>query len=168
MFIESYTPRTWRNQPLHICPPEPYSATDPLTKECLNWIFLISSLNFSFWSDREGSAARYGVEWRKGWDTETRAVHTGYWSLVAALNRGGSQPRCGHARLIWSCSSGRRYPDYRPGVLRVRGALSGHADQTRLPCCRGVGRGSAVTEGTDWDHEGSRHDPLQSTSSSGP
>ncbi|KAG8214536.1 hypothetical protein J3R82DRAFT_9597 [Butyriboletus roseoflavus] len=87
MFMESYTPRTWRTHPLHICPPEPYSASDPLTKACLNWIFLISSLNFSFWSEREGSAERYGVEWRKGWDTETRAVHTGYWSLVAALNR---------------------------------------------------------------------------------
>ncbi|KAH0831994.1 hypothetical protein J3R83DRAFT_12897 [Lanmaoa asiatica] len=87
MFVESYTPRTWRTHPLHICAPEPYSASDPLTKECLNWIFLISSLNFSFWSERERSSERYGVEWRKGWDTETRTVHTGYWSLVAALNR---------------------------------------------------------------------------------
>lgn len=90
MFVESYTPRTWRTQPLHICPPEPFSTSDPLTKECLNWIFLISSLNFSFWSEREGSEERYGVEWRAGWDTETRTIHTGYWSLVAALNRGGS------------------------------------------------------------------------------
>ncbi|KAF8555749.1 hypothetical protein OG21DRAFT_1567225 [Imleria badia] len=87
MFVESYTPRTWRNQSLHICPPEPYSASDPLTKECLNWIFLVSSLNFSFWSEREGIGGRYGVEWRTGWDTETRAVHTGYRSLLAALNR---------------------------------------------------------------------------------
>ncbi|KAF8442990.1 hypothetical protein L210DRAFT_3445705 [Boletus edulis BED1] len=87
MLAESYTPRTWRTQPLHICSPELYSASDPLTKKCLDWIFLVSSLNFSFWSDKEGSGGRYGVEWRTGWDTETRAVHTGYRSLLAALNR---------------------------------------------------------------------------------
>ncbi|KAF8843371.1 hypothetical protein BDN67DRAFT_897406 [Paxillus ammoniavirescens] len=87
MFAESYTPRTWRSHPLHICPPEPYAPSEPLTKACLDWIFLISSLNFSFWSEREGTDGRYGVEWRKGWDTEERTVHTGYWSLVAAFNR---------------------------------------------------------------------------------
>lgn len=86
---EQYTPRTWRAQPLHICPPEPYSPSNPLTTQCLNWIFLISALNFSFWSEKEGTIERYGVEWRKGWDTTLeRSVHTGYWSLVAALNRG--------------------------------------------------------------------------------
>ncbi|KAF9242650.1 hypothetical protein BU15DRAFT_43810 [Melanogaster broomeanus] len=87
MFVESYTPRTWRTHPLHICPPEPYAPSEPLTKECLNWIFLISSLNFSFWSEGEGTEERYAVEWRKGWNTEERGLHTGYWSLVAALNR---------------------------------------------------------------------------------
>ncbi|KAH7885440.1 hypothetical protein F5I97DRAFT_1810770 [Phlebopus sp. FC_14] len=87
MLAEVYTPRTWRTHPLHICPPEPFSPSDPLTKECLNWIFLISSLNFSFWSEKEGWPDRYGVDWRKGWDTEERTVHTGYWSLVAGLNR---------------------------------------------------------------------------------
>src|ERR1700691_4291762 len=46
---ESYTPRTWRTHPLHICPPEPYSPEDPLTKDTLNWIFLFFSLIFSFW-----------------------------------------------------------------------------------------------------------------------
>ncbi|KAG9315845.1 hypothetical protein JVU11DRAFT_3494 [Chiua virens] len=88
MCAESYTPRTWRTHPLHICPPEPYSARETLTKECLNWIFLIASLNFSFWSEKHGSAERYGVEWRTGWDAESRTVHTGYWSLVAALESG--------------------------------------------------------------------------------
>ncbi|KAF9220890.1 hypothetical protein BS17DRAFT_712960 [Gyrodon lividus] len=87
MFVESYTPRTWQTHPLHICPPEPYTPSEPLTKECLDWIFLISSLNFSFWSERERTEERYGVEWRKGWGKEERTVHTGYWSLVAALNR---------------------------------------------------------------------------------
>ncbi|KAG0703753.1 hypothetical protein DFH29DRAFT_803024 [Suillus ampliporus] len=84
---ESYTPRTWRTHPLHICPPEPYDPEDPVTVACLNWIFLISSLNFSFWSEKEGQPDRYGVEWRTSWDSDTRKVHTGYWSLVAALNR---------------------------------------------------------------------------------
>lgn len=85
---ESYTPRTWRTHPLHICPPEPYDPTNADTIACLNWIFLISSLNFSFWSEREGRPDKYGVEWRTSWCSESRKVHTGYWSLLAALNRG--------------------------------------------------------------------------------
>ncbi|KAG1825004.1 hypothetical protein EV424DRAFT_1320710 [Suillus variegatus] len=84
---EPYTPRTWRTHPLHICPPEPYDPDDILTGACLNWIFLISSLNFSFWSEKEGQPDRYGIEWRTSWGSETMTVHTGYWSLVAALNR---------------------------------------------------------------------------------
>ncbi|KIK44302.1 hypothetical protein CY34DRAFT_641077 [Suillus luteus UH-Slu-Lm8-n1] len=84
---ESYTPRTWRTHPLHICPLDPYDPDDILTGACLNWIFLISSLNFSFWSEKEGKSDRYGVEWRTSWGSETITVHTGYWSLVAALNR---------------------------------------------------------------------------------
>ncbi|TFK52299.1 hypothetical protein OE88DRAFT_1628428 [Heliocybe sulcata] len=82
----SYTPRTWRTHALHICPPEPYSPTDPQTRKCLDWIFLISSLNFSFWSDKS-ETDRYGVEWREGWNSSTSKVWTGYWSLVAAINR---------------------------------------------------------------------------------
>lgn len=168
MFAESYTPRTWRAQPLHICPPEPYSASDPLTRECLNWIFLISSLNFSFWSEREGSEERYGVEWRTGWDTETRAVHTGYWSLVAALNRGGSRSPPTLASL-WTrddhaCSSGRKHSDHRSGVLLVRGTLSRRANCACLPCCPGIKRKNAVTQGADCDHEANRVHPLQCTS----
>ncbi|KAI6113410.1 hypothetical protein EDD16DRAFT_1709517 [Pisolithus croceorrhizus] len=84
---EQYTPRTWRTQPLHICPPEPFCPSNPLTRQCLNWVFIISALNFSFWSERDGTPERYGVEWRKGWGVEERVVHTGYWSLVAAVNR---------------------------------------------------------------------------------
>ena len=82
-----YSPCTWRTQPLHIVPPQPYSPSDPKTKATLDWIFLVSSLNFSFWSDLP-SDKRFGIEWRKAWDSDERVVHTGYWSLVAALNRG--------------------------------------------------------------------------------
>ncbi|CCM01179.1 uncharacterized protein FIBRA_03227 [Fibroporia radiculosa] len=84
---ESYSPRSWRTHPLHIVPHESPSWDDPATKNCLDWIFVISSLNFSFWSEREGCPDRYGVEWREGWDFGQTTVHTGYWSLVAAIDR---------------------------------------------------------------------------------
>ncbi|GLB38637.1 putative potential Queuosine, Q, salvage protein family protein [Lyophyllum shimeji] len=84
---ESYTPRTWRTHPLHLVPPDPYIATDPINKQILDWIFLISALNFSFWSEKEGRPDRYGVEWRDRWGSDARKVWTGYWSLVASLNR---------------------------------------------------------------------------------
>ncbi|KAI0366779.1 hypothetical protein BV20DRAFT_631219 [Pilatotrama ljubarskyi] len=84
---ESYTPRTWRTHPLHLCPAEPFSWQHPSTRACLDWIFLISSLNFSFWSELEGQPGRYGVEWREGWGSHRIVVHTGYWSLVAAVDR---------------------------------------------------------------------------------
>ncbi|KZT27422.1 hypothetical protein NEOLEDRAFT_1161678 [Neolentinus lepideus HHB14362 ss-1] len=82
----SYTPRTWRIHSLHICPPEPYSPAEPQTKKCLDWIFLIASLNFSFWSEKDDND-RYGVEWREGWESSKYRIWTGYWSLVAAINR---------------------------------------------------------------------------------
>ncbi|KAJ7752758.1 hypothetical protein DFH07DRAFT_518051 [Mycena maculata] len=83
--IESYSPRTWRSHPLHICPVEPY---EPLSnKACLNWIFLISALNFSFWSEKDGRPDRYGVLWQESWESSRPKLWTGYWSLVASLNR---------------------------------------------------------------------------------
>ncbi|KAF4576929.1 Queuosine 5'-phosphate N-glycosylase/hydrolase [Pleurotus pulmonarius] len=88
--VQSYTPRTWRTHPLHICPPEPYNPSEPLNKSVFDWIFLISSLNFNFWSEKEGSEERFGVEWQEGWEgaaAKNKMVHTGYWSLVAALDR---------------------------------------------------------------------------------
>ena len=88
MVKDGYTPRTWHTHPLHLCPPEPYDPAHPGTRATLDWIFLISSLNFSFWSQYDGTECCYGVEWREGWGSEHRVVHTGYWSLVAALNRG--------------------------------------------------------------------------------
>ncbi|KAI0077847.1 hypothetical protein K474DRAFT_1642650 [Panus rudis PR-1116 ss-1] len=87
LLSESYVPRTWRTHPLHICPPEPYAPSDPQTKLFFDWIFLISSLNFSFWSEKEGRPDRFGIYWRKGWNSNTYVTHTGYWSLVAAIDR---------------------------------------------------------------------------------
>jgi hypothetical protein len=71
---------------------EEFSWKDPRTSASLDWIFLISSLNFSFWSEKCGSE-RYGVQWRESWtsgekDGERVKVFTGYRSLVAAINRG--------------------------------------------------------------------------------
>ncbi|KAG6831738.1 hypothetical protein H0H87_004007 [Tephrocybe sp. NHM501043] len=85
--VESYTPRTWRTHPLHLLPSDPYIASDPTNKTVLNWIFLISCLNFSFWSEKEGQPDRYGVEWRDKWNSDNKKLWTGYWSLVASLNR---------------------------------------------------------------------------------
>ncbi|KAL0579894.1 hypothetical protein V5O48_002141 [Marasmius crinis-equi] len=84
---ESYTPRTWRTHPVHILPHEPHSPNDPWNKAVLDWIFLISALNFSFWSEKEGRSDRYGVEWQASWESDEKKVWTGYWSLVAALNK---------------------------------------------------------------------------------
>ncbi|KAH9947636.1 hypothetical protein B0H21DRAFT_807221 [Amylocystis lapponica] len=107
--IESYTPCTWRKHPLHLCPSEPYSLKNTSTRACLDWIFFISSINFSFWSEQECSQDRYGVEWRTGWHAPHTKVHTGYWALVAAVNKAldegipltdpafySSETRCSH------------------------------------------------------------------------
>ncbi|KAI4760113.1 hypothetical protein E4T52_04267 [Aureobasidium sp. EXF-3400] len=66
----SYSTETWSEHDLH-----------PKAKDeaALNFIFVMDLLNFSFWSEKpEGE--RYAVEYRgKKW--------TGYWSLVACLQR---------------------------------------------------------------------------------
>ncbi|KAI4851370.1 hypothetical protein E4T44_02176 [Aureobasidium sp. EXF-8845] len=66
----SYSTETWSEHDLHP------KAKDEAT---LNFIFVMDLLNFSFWSEKpEGE--RYAVEYRgKRW--------TGYWSLVACLQR---------------------------------------------------------------------------------
>jgi hypothetical protein len=88
----SYSPCTWRTHPLHICPldegmgnPGEVRARQVLV---LNWIFLISSLNFSFWTDKN-EEERYAVEWYERWEHPRGEIKrwTGYWSLVAALDR---------------------------------------------------------------------------------
>lgn len=93
MLAEGYNPRTWRANALHMLPPEAdeFSWDDPRTTASLNWIFLVSSLNFSFWSEK-CSSERYGVQWREPWtsgekDGERVQVFTGYCSLLAVINR---------------------------------------------------------------------------------
>jgi len=66
----SYSTQTWSEHELHP------KAKDEAT---VNFIFTMDLLNFSFWSEREESE-RFAVEFRgKRW--------TGYWSLVACLQR---------------------------------------------------------------------------------
>lgn len=92
---EAYSPRTWRTQPLHLCPPEPYAPGAPGTRATLDWLFLVSALNFSFWSPLEGTSGQFAVEWRASWARDTRNTRvrwTGYYSLLAAINRGAHDP----------------------------------------------------------------------------
>ena len=70
----SHSTKTWSEHELH---PE---AKDEAT---VNFIFTMNLLNFSFWSERP-EEGRFAVEYRyRKW--------TGYWSLVAALQRGLDQ-----------------------------------------------------------------------------
>ncbi|CAG7845986.1 UPF0553 protein v1g230591 [Serendipita indica DSM 11827] len=67
---QNYTPNTWRTQPTHFLPPTPFDAANPRTKQCIDWIFLVSALNFSFWSEHQGLPTRYGVSWKSSWDAQ--------------------------------------------------------------------------------------------------
>ena len=68
---KKYSIRTWSDHELH-----------PKVKDAstMDFIFTMDLLNFSFWSDRSNAEEKFAVEFRgKLW--------TGYWSLVAALQR---------------------------------------------------------------------------------
>lgn len=86
MNAQHYSPSIWAQQPLH----PPPKLLQSQTKECLDWIFLVSALNFSFWSELEGLPTRYGVIWRKSWNDTSGQTKKweGYYSLLAALNKG--------------------------------------------------------------------------------
>lgn len=68
---KEYSARDWSKHELHP------KAKDEST---VAFIFLMDLLNFSFWSDHENPEERFVVAYRgKQW--------TGYWSLVAAIQR---------------------------------------------------------------------------------
>lgn len=70
MKARDYSPKTWSEHELHP------KAKDEST---VSFIFALDLLNFSFWSEKSKDEM-YAVEYRgKKW--------TGYWSLVAALQR---------------------------------------------------------------------------------
>lgn len=68
---KSYTFKTWSEHELHP------KAKDEST---VDFIFIMDLLNFSFWSDNPKPEHRFAVEYRG-------QIWTGYWSLVAALQR---------------------------------------------------------------------------------
>ncbi|KAF3490848.1 uncharacterized protein GIQ15_00365 [Arthroderma uncinatum] len=66
-----YSTETWSEHELHP------KAKDEST---VDFIFTMDLLNFSFWSDELDASKRFAIEYRgKRW--------TGYWSLIAALQR---------------------------------------------------------------------------------
>lgn len=75
----SYSTKTWASHELH--PQEKNEKT-------VDFIFTMDLLNFSFWSEEKDESKRFSIDYRgKRW--------TGYWSLVAALQRAldeGSAP----------------------------------------------------------------------------
>lgn len=71
MQTKRYSTQSWSAHDLH---PKPEDG-----ESTLNFIFTMDLLNFSFWSEKTESE-RFAVEYRgKQW--------TGYWSLVACLQR---------------------------------------------------------------------------------
>lgn len=74
---QQYSTETWASHPLN---------PKDKTQSTVDWIFTVDLLNFSFWSDYDDndtghpSSQRYTVEY-KG------EFYTGYWSLVAAINK---------------------------------------------------------------------------------
>lgn len=77
MKLQQYSTETWASHPLN--PTEK-------SKETVDWIFTVDLLNFSFWSDYDDSdtgypsSQRYSVKYKN-------ELYTGYWSLVAAINK---------------------------------------------------------------------------------
>lgn len=77
----------------------------------LDWVFVVDSLNFSFWAEREDRKCevRYGG-----------TAYTGYWALCAAVNRALDQGGCrppGGPREVTSARSKR--PDLRKPLVSV-------------------------------------------------
>jgi len=88
---KQYSPATWSAHELH-----------PKTKDeaTVAFIFTMDLLNFSFWSEKSESQ-RFAISYRdKRW--------TGYWSLVAAIQRALDEGRSGSHIL----------PSSWPGILR--------------------------------------------------
>lgn len=85
----------WAEEPLHPIPSK-HGA-----KYLADWIFMVSLLNFSFWSELGDTIeqGRYAITYKDGVDGKGKRGNmkdwTGYWSLPAAINRGMSLPGFG-------------------------------------------------------------------------
>lgn len=93
MKLRQYSPATWST---HTLAPRvvvegselPNTSAKPPTSEesAVDWVFMVDTLNFSFWSDYDNqdtglaSTQRYTVVYQG-------QAYTGYWSLCAAINK---------------------------------------------------------------------------------
>ncbi|WEW56878.1 hypothetical protein PRK78_002333 [Emydomyces testavorans] len=66
-----YSTKTWASHELH---------PKRKNEETVHFIFIMDLLNFSFWSEEKDESRRFAIEYRG-------KIWTGYWSLVAALQR---------------------------------------------------------------------------------
>ena len=121
---KAYSTQMWSEHELH-----------PKTKDesTVDFIFTMDLLNFSFWSDEQDESKRFGIDYRgKKW--------TGYWSLVAALQRALDEGILSDflqlpPREIIVVDPDYRYPNYHPGLLGGRVQMHRGAAKTRLPIC---------------------------------
>jgi hypothetical protein len=99
---KEYSSKTWSTHELH-----PKAKNE----DTINLIFTIDLLNFCFWSESEPDQ-RYAVHYRgKNW--------TGYWSLVAALQRALDEGTC--PRLTGARTSRLICPQTYPLLVRISG-----------------------------------------------
>lgn len=72
------------------------------SEEAVSWVFLVDTLNFSFWSD---SAEQKCLVRYKG------KAYSGYWALCAAVNRALDDGQCGRgAPWVGGCPGGKGSP----------------------------------------------------------
>lgn len=101
---KEYSTHTWSEHELH-----------PQTKDesTVDFIFTMDLLNFSFWSEEEEEPKRFCIEYRgKLW--------TGYWSLVAALQRALEEGRFPYWTIFFgttNADSNFRYSNHNPRLL---------------------------------------------------
>ena len=80
---KEYSCKAWSEHELH---PQ---AKDEST---VDFIFIMDLLNFCFWSDNRDPSSRFQIDFRQ-------KIWTGYWSLVACLQRALDEGRLPHARV---------------------------------------------------------------------
>ena len=102
---KDYSCKTWSEHELH--PKAKNEST-------VNFIFIMDLLNFCFWSNNEESVGEFYIDFQqKRW--------TGYWSLVASLQRALDEGRLLHHRPVASTHLTKciddRHPNYQPSLL---------------------------------------------------
>lgn len=127
---KGYSTQTWSEHELH-----------PKTKDeaTVDFVFTMDLLNFSFWSELPDEK-RFAIEYRgRKW--------TGYWSLVAALQRALDEGRFSLRLTVpLKCNTKtRRDPNHYPRILGQRGGMHGRLAEACLPLCNR--RGNPFAQG---------------------